>query len=305
MARPSKINFTGMQNPVDSDKKLDSFQVGFRNEKESDSGMPELLIFDTIGYDWWTGEGVTASSVEDFLSANAGKDIKLRVNSGGGDVFEGIHIFNLLVHFDGHVTGEVEALAFSAASFIAMAADTLKIHETADFGIHMASTGTWGNKLAHQNQIEWLERIDEQILAIYTARGSVEQDELNALYTGTDNDGTLMTAAEALANGFVDEIIPIPTKTTKKDDEVGEPTVDDNHVHVSFTNSDDSEVTIRHRRIVTNKSLEPIAAVVETEPVVDEGEARLVESRKKQREYLNRVSKQFRDQRLQNIQEKM
>src|SRR5688572_26772936 len=97
---------------------------------------PELFIDDIIGGDWWF-TGVTAKFVNKWLKENAkAKEILVRVNSPGGDVFEGMAIMNALKRADARVIIEVEGLAASSASFIAMAGDEVRIHKGAQMMIH-------------------------------------------------------------------------------------------------------------------------------------------------------------------------
>ena len=82
--------------------------------------MNEILIYDAIGEDYF-GNGVTAKSIHDQLSGMEG-DVVVRLNSPGGDVFQGTAIYNILEQYKGgKVTMVVDGLAASAASVIAMA----------------------------------------------------------------------------------------------------------------------------------------------------------------------------------------
>ncbi|MBN0106041.1 Clp protease ClpP, partial [Pseudomonas aeruginosa] len=93
--------------------------------------------YEPIGYDWWTGEGVTAKRIAGALRAIGGDvDVTVNINSPGGDVFEGLAIYNLLREHKGKVTVRVLGLAASAASFIAMAADEVKIARAGFLMIH-------------------------------------------------------------------------------------------------------------------------------------------------------------------------
>lgn len=78
--------------------------------------MKEILIYDVIGsYD------LTAKSVIEKLNDANGEDILVRINSVGGDVFEGMAIYNALIKYDGKVTVEIEGLSASMASIIMLA----------------------------------------------------------------------------------------------------------------------------------------------------------------------------------------
>src|SRR5690606_4398240 len=90
-------------------------------------GDTTISIFDVIGEDFWTGSGVTANRISAALRSIGNKDITVRINSPGGDMFEGIAIYNLLRAHPAKVTVEVLGWAASAASVIAMAGDDIRM----------------------------------------------------------------------------------------------------------------------------------------------------------------------------------
>src|SRR5690606_16930349 len=68
--------------------------VSFRNAED---GTPELVIYEMIGLDWWTGEGMTAKRFKDELAGlGSPANLRVRINSGGGEAFDGLTIYNLL-----------------------------------------------------------------------------------------------------------------------------------------------------------------------------------------------------------------
>ena len=86
---------------------------------------------------------LSRKSVKDSLD-NVKEDIVIRLNSGGGDVFEGIEIYNYLKSLSNHITIEVTAL--EVASLVAMAGDKIIIRTGANMMVHEASTMAFGNK---------------------------------------------------------------------------------------------------------------------------------------------------------------
>src|SRR5690606_4149771 len=84
-------------------------------------------IHDVIGQDFWTGEGVTARRIAGALRALGKGPVTVNINSPGGDLFEGLAIYNLLREHNGEVTVKVLGLAASAASVVAMAGDTVQV----------------------------------------------------------------------------------------------------------------------------------------------------------------------------------
>src|SRR5690606_12912230 len=99
-----------------------------------------ITILDVIGYDWWSGEGVTAKRIEAALRKIGNKPVSVLINSPGGDFFEGVTIYNLLREHPAQVTVKILGLAASAASVIAMAADRIEI---ANLGFMMIHNTQW------------------------------------------------------------------------------------------------------------------------------------------------------------------
>lgn len=98
------------------------------------------------------------------------EDITIKLNSPGGDVFEGVEIYNYLKDHPSKVTVEVTGVAASAATFILSAADEAIMNVGTSVMIHEASTFTWGNKQDIQKTLNALETIDDSILSIYSQK---------------------------------------------------------------------------------------------------------------------------------------
>ena len=171
-----------------------------------DNSPAELLIMDEIGEDW-LGDGVSAKGVVDFLGKHRDRDIDVRINSPGGLVYDGLVIYNALANHEKKVNVIIEGLAFSAASFIAMAGDTISMHEASDIGIHRAMGFGMGNRRQFAGLIEWLDVIDHHLVDIYQARTNLSREDIEGYLDGTD-DGTLFPAKKAVELGFADAIIP-------------------------------------------------------------------------------------------------
>lgn len=92
-----------------------------------ESGDNVITMFDVIGEDWWTGGGVTAKKVAAQLRAIGDRPVEVQINSGGGDMFEGLAIYNVLREHPQAITIKVMGMAASAASVIAMAGDQVQI----------------------------------------------------------------------------------------------------------------------------------------------------------------------------------
>lgn len=185
---------------------------GIRMEKKSSEA--HLYIYESIGLDWWTGEGMTPAKLQDQLEELRPFDsITVHLNSGGGDVFDGYAIFNVLRSLTAEKTVEVEGIAASAASFIAQAADPgkLLVHEAAQIMVHNSMGGmiVFDNADTIEREaaamVSILRKIDKQVADIYAARSGRPASEWAAMM---DRE-TFMTGQEAVDERFADELIAL------------------------------------------------------------------------------------------------
>lgn len=172
--------------------------------KASDENDNTIGIYDPIGYDYWDDSGVTAKRISAALRSLDGADVVVNINSPGGDVFEGLAIYNLLREYKGHVTVRVLGVAASAASFIAMAADEIQIARAGFFMIHNAWTGVWGNRNDLRETADFLEQIDDTIADIYHVKSGLSMDELKA---DMDKERWI-NGRDAIDSGFADAFLP-------------------------------------------------------------------------------------------------
>ena len=172
--------------------------------KASDENDNTIGIYDPIGYDYWDDSGVTAKRISAALRSLDGADVVVNINSPGGDVFEGLAIYNLLREYKGHVTVRVLGVAASAASFIAMAADEIQIARAGFFMIHNAWTGVWGNRNDLRETADFLGQIDDTIADIYHVRSGLSMDELKA---DMDKERWI-NGRDAIDSGFADAFLP-------------------------------------------------------------------------------------------------
>jgi len=162
------------------------------------AGPAEIGIYGLIGLE------VTARDVRDALKPLAGRDLMVRVNSPGGNAFDGFAIYNMLARHDGRITVQIEALAASAASYIAMAGDDIEMPAASFLMIHNASVLAIGDKNTLTDAVEVLKRIDGAMAAIYAARTGMSAEEIGALMDAE----TWMAADEAVEKGFATLILP-------------------------------------------------------------------------------------------------
>lgn len=170
------------------------------------SGGGEILIYDDIGPSWagmigaeWFAEQLKA------IEQQAGHldTLDVRINSYGGDVFEGLGIYNTLKNHRAKVTMRVDGIAASIASVIMMAGDTIKVAENAMVMIHNPATFAWGEAKDLREQADILDKIRLQIINTYAARTKQGTDDVGAWMDAA----TWLDASEAKARGFADEVI--------------------------------------------------------------------------------------------------
>lgn len=172
----------------------------------------EISILDVIGYDFWTGGGVTSKAIKRELDANKdAKTVKVLINSPGGDVWEGIAIHSMLNRHAGRVEVEVIGLAASAASVIAMAGEAIAMHEGAMMMIHPAWTIAMGNRSDMQSTADFLSKVDASILDIYKRRTGRNSDDVQKMVEAE----TWMTAHEAVDEKFATVVIPAKSGESK------------------------------------------------------------------------------------------
>lgn len=181
--------------------------------KASADDTTDILLYDEIGY--W---GVTAKEFVAALETITTPNIRVRINSPGGDVFDGLAIYNALANHKANISCVVDGLAASAASFIALAGATVSIHESAMVMIHRAWGFAMGNQADMAEMANVLTKIDAQLAGIYAKQTGKSADEMAALMAG-DVDGTWFTAQEAAAMNLVDEIVGSSDEEETQEDE--------------------------------------------------------------------------------------
>lgn len=164
----------------------------------------EIMIYDVIGEDYWTGEGVTAKAIISALNALGGADVLVRMNSKGGDTMDGIAIFNAFADYKGKTTGRIEGYACSMMTGILCAFDEVEAPENILFMAHRAQTYTYGTAKDLRETADTLERVDQSLVSMYAQKTKKTPEEINALLD--QKRDTWMTAQEAKDFGFIDKI---------------------------------------------------------------------------------------------------
>lgn len=186
-----------------------------RSAKSADGKTGELYIYEPIGFDCWTGSGITAKDVQQSLDEMKGvKALNIFINCEGGDVFEAKAIYSQLVRFPAAKNVHVDGIAASAATFIAMAGDKIVTSPVGTWMIHEVWTGAMGNASDLRSMADLLDMETATIAQTYAKQTGRPVDEMLALMAAE----TWMNADEALSGGFTDEIVqdaetePAPAK---------------------------------------------------------------------------------------------
>ena len=182
---------------------LDRWDTGVRAAAESDADRT-ISVYDVIGYDYWSGDGVTAKRIAGALRGMGAGPVTVNVNSPGGDMFEGLSIYNLLREHDGEVTVKVLGLAASAASIIAMAGDNVQISRAGFLMIHNAWVLAVGNRHDLTEIAATLKPFDDAMASIYSARSG---QDVKAMAKLMDAE-TWISGQTAIDDGFADEFLP-------------------------------------------------------------------------------------------------
>lgn len=169
----------------------------FRIEAKAGTGTAKVLIYDEIGY--W---GVTASDLVAELDKLDVANIDLRLNSPGGDVFDGMAIYNALRNHPARVVATVDGLAASAASFIAMAADEVVMEKTGTMMIHDAISLAIGNAGDMRETADLLDKMSNTIADIYATKSGRDA----AGYRDMMRAETWFNATEAVDAGLADRV---------------------------------------------------------------------------------------------------
>jgi ATP-dependent protease ClpP protease subunit len=166
--------------------------------KRKDKKYAELVLYGEIGQDFW-GEGITAQSVnEAFKEFGDVEQLDVRINSMGGSVFDGVTIYNRIKQLGANTTVYIDGLAASIASIIAMAGDEVVISEGSVIMVHSPMVMTMGNAQDHENAIEILDTIEEEMIGIYARKTDLSRSELRKML----KTETWINSEEAIEMGF-------------------------------------------------------------------------------------------------------
>jgi ATP-dependent Clp protease, protease subunit len=168
------------------------------------AGDNVITMFDAIGADFWSGDGVTAKKVTSQLRAIGERPVIVQINSGGGDLFEGIAIYNALREHQQEITVQVIGMAASAASIIAMAGDKVEIGAASFLMIHNCLVMAIGNRHDMADTAAFLEPFDAAMRDVYAQRTGLKPADIAAMMDAE----TWISGSTAIEKGFADALLP-------------------------------------------------------------------------------------------------
>ena len=160
-----------------------------------------LQIFDQIGEDWFGGSGISAKAFSDALQSVGPGPLVVEINSPGGNVWDGLTIYNMLRGRQAPVTTRVVGIAASIASIIALAGDTIEMAEASLFMIHDPSGMVAGTSEDMRKMANALDQHAEILAGIYVKRTGKTSAQIRAAMSAE----TWFTAQEAIQFGLADK----------------------------------------------------------------------------------------------------
>jgi len=163
----------------------------------------ELLLYGIISdYSWWEDEVTPKQFKEDLDALGDVDEIRVYINSDGGDIFAGQAIYSILKRHKARVTVYVDGLAASIASVVAMAGDMIYMPKNAMMMIHNPWTIAVGNADDFRKLADDMDKIRESLIVAYQGKSGLEREKIVEMMDAE----TWMTAEEAVELGFADEI---------------------------------------------------------------------------------------------------
>lgn len=164
-----------------------------------------INIYEPIGEDWF-GDGFSTNKLNGILRNIGPRDITVNINSPGGNVFDGLAMYDQLREHPAKVTVRVRGIAASAASVIAMAGDEIQIATGSMMMVHKAWGVIIGNADDYQEAVTVFGQIDRSLASVYASRTGLSDEKIMAMLAGPNrrSDGTWLTAAEAVEMKFAD-----------------------------------------------------------------------------------------------------
>ena len=153
-------------------------------------------------YEYFGMDAVSPSVVSQQLD-DGDDEIEVNIASNGGDLFAASEIYTMLKNDPRNVTVNIQGLAASSASIIAMAGDEINISPTAQMMIHQVWSNTQGNADDMRTSADSLDSADQAVVNAYEAKTGLDRNSILSMM----QQETWMDAQEAVDKGFADKIM--------------------------------------------------------------------------------------------------
>lgn len=167
------------------------------------TGDNVITMFGAIGEDYWSDNPITAKKVAAQLRAIGDRPVEVQINSPGGDMFEGIAIYNVLREHPQDITVKVMGMAASAASIIAMAGNTVEIGAASFIMIHNCWVLAIGNRHDMAGTATFLAPFDQAMADLYAQRTGSDVADVQKWMDAE----TFMSGSMAIERGFADAML--------------------------------------------------------------------------------------------------
>lgn len=173
-----------------------------------------LRINGVIAEESWLDDDITPTLFASELNAGSGP-VTIWLNSPGGDVVAAARIYNMLLDYPGKVTVNIDGIAASAASVIAMAASKVAMSPVSMLMIHNPATLAMGDKTELSRALDMLESVKDSIINAYQLKTGLSRAKLSKLMDAE----TWMDATAAIDLGFADELLTDKRALTRGEEE--------------------------------------------------------------------------------------
>ena len=229
-------------------------------QSQASAESVDVYLFNEIGM--W---GVTAQDFIKDIKEYKGQPMDLHVNCVGGDVFDGMAIYNVLKKRTQKTTVYVEGIAASMGGIIALAGDEVIMSENSLYMIHNAWGGTMGEASDMRKYANILEKLSNESADIYSKKTGLPIEQVKDMM----NEETWMNAEEALGFGFIDSISDAVKVAAKVDVSKFKNITSDKVKQTLNINLKNSKMTEDLKNWFNNKVEEIISSVSKSDETVE------------------------------------
>jgi ATP-dependent Clp endopeptidase proteolytic subunit ClpP len=209
-----KIQSRGLRSEM-SPRALDKWNPAIQAAVENTSDT--ITVYGVIGEDWY-GEGVTLKRIDAALRAIGERDVTVYINSPGGDMFEGIAIYNRLQEHSHHVTTKVLGMAASAASIVFLAGKKREVASSAFLMIHNCWTWLAGNRHYLRDIAADMEEFDAVMADLYAEASGQSAEDMAELM----DDETYIRGKRAVELGLATGVLSSSEVTERETEDAAQ-----------------------------------------------------------------------------------